>query len=91
MISMVQLWLWYYVIYLQMMWPCRFYFMLYDDHGLVGITWSIMTIRLFDLCEVCEYISTCECSIRVYAWSFLLTIWVYDGYMDDDMVMYRMT
>ena len=32
----------------------------YDDHGLVGTTWSIMMICLVNLCVVWAYQSICE-------------------------------
>ena len=36
---------------------------------------------------LCAYI----CSLRVDAWLFLLTIWVYNDYFDDVVIMYRVT
>ena len=34
--------------------------MWYDDHGLLGTTWSILIICVFDLCEVLAYLSKCQ-------------------------------
>ena len=46
-ICMVHLWWRCYVFYLQLTWPCRRYFMQYDDPGLVGTTWSNVDICVF--------------------------------------------
>ena len=45
---MVHLWGRGSVLYLQLMWPCRHYFMQYDNHGLVGTTSSNVYICVFD-------------------------------------------
>ena len=59
-IGMVHLWWRCYVLYLQLAWPCRRYFMQYDNHGLVVTTWITMIFCIVVLCEILVYVSICE-------------------------------
>ena len=89
--------------------------MQYDDHGLVGTTWSIMMTFVVDISDVSTCLSTCKVMwkyvffvymlgydvdydyvlvcvvLDVDTWLFLLDYMKCDGYIDDDIVMYRIT
>ena len=74
-IGMFHLWWRCYVIYLQLTWPCRRYFMQYDDHGLVCTTWSnvdfyviyyVKCDDIYQLVKQCE--SICDL-LMLCSWS----------------------
>ena len=71
-----------YVLYLKLMWPCRRYFLYYDDHGLVVTTWGIMMICVVYLFEVWSYISICE-----VMWKYVFFLYMWGDYVDYDSVL----